>query len=128
MSQAVGGVTRKIEGFYATCEAHGLTGDQGVIVSAANVKNLMLDEEVVEAVREGMFHVWAVRTVDEGIGLLTGRRAGRRRADGSYPPESVHGLVSARLGDYGERLRAFGETAAEANHDGRPGRHRSDAS
>ena len=107
--QAVGGVTRKIEGFYATCKVHGLTGAQGVLVPAANVQNLMLDEEIVEAVREGTFHVWAVRTVDEGIELLTGRRAGRRRADGSYPPDSVHGLVAARLADYAQKLRAFAE-------------------
>jgi lon-related putative ATP-dependent protease len=105
--QAVGGVTRKVEGFFATCKAQGFTGAQGVIVPAANVRNLMLDREVVEAVRAGDFHVWAVRTVDEGIELLTGRRAGRRRADGTYPPDSVHGLVEARLAEYAARLRAF---------------------
>ena len=120
--QAVGGVTRKIEGFYATCKAQGLTGAQGVIIPAANVHNLMLDEEVVEAVRDGMFHVWAVRTIDEGIELLTGRRAGRRRADGSYPPDSVHGLVAARLSDYAERLRTFAEPETEADRNGRPNR------
>jgi predicted ATP-dependent protease len=118
--QAVGGVTRKVEGFYATCKANGLTGGQGVIVPAANVHNLMIDEEVVDAVREGRFHVWAVRTIDEGAALLTGHRAGRRRADGSYPPGSVHGLVAARLADYAERLRAFAEPATAAEHDGRP--------
>jgi len=107
--QAVGGVTRKVEGFYATCEAQGLTGGQGVIVPATNVRNLMLDDEVVEAVRAGRFHVWAVRTIDEGIELLTGRRAGRPRADGSYPPDSVHGLVAARLERYAQRLRSFAE-------------------
>lgn len=107
--QAVGGVTRKVEGFYATCKAQGLTGEQGVVVPAANVQNLMLDQEVVDATREGRFHVWAVRTIDEGIELLTGKPAGRRRADGSYPPESVHGLVAARLADYVERLREFAE-------------------
>jgi predicted ATP-dependent protease len=107
--QAVGAVNHKIEAFYATCRTQGLTGDQGVIVPAANVHNLMLDEEVVAAVRDGRFHVWAVRTVDEGIELLTGRRAGRRRADGSYPPDSVHGLVAERLADYAELLRAYGE-------------------
>jgi len=120
--QAVGGVTRKIEGFYATCKAQGLTGMQGVIVPSANVHNLMLDEEVVEAVRDGKFHVWAVRTIDEGIELLTGRRAGRRRADGSYPPESVHGLVATRLAEYAERLRAFAEPEAEGDRNGRPKR------
>jgi len=120
--QAVGGVTRKIEGFYATCKAQGLTGMQGVLVPAANVHNLMLDEEVVEAVRDGKFHVWAVRTIDEGIELLTGRSAGRRRADGAYPPESVHGLVAARLAEYAERLRSFAEPEAETARDGRPKR------
>jgi lon-related putative ATP-dependent protease len=116
--QAVGGVTRKIEGFYATCKARGLTGTQGVVIPAANVRNLMLDQEVVDAVRDGMFHVWTVRTIDEGIELLTGRRAGRRRPDGSYPPGSVHGLVAAQLAGYAERLRAFSEVEAERN--GRP--------
>jgi lon-related putative ATP-dependent protease len=106
--QAVGGVTRKIEGFYATCVVQGLTGRQGVIVPAANVRNLMLHEDVVEAVRAGRFHVWAVRTIDEGIELLTGRRAGRRRADGTYPPDSVHGLVAARLEAYARRLQEVG--------------------
>jgi predicted ATP-dependent protease len=124
--QAVGGVTRKVEGFYATCKAKGLTGTQGVLVPAANVQNLMLDAEVVEAVRTGRFHVWAVRTIDEGIALLTGRPAGRRRADGSYPPGSVHGLVSARLAEYAERLRAFGEpgTAEAGDEHARRGRKR----
>ena len=107
--QAVGGVNRKIEGFYVTCKAKGLTGSQGVVVPAANVRNLMLDEEVVQAVRDGAFHVWAVRTIEEGIELLTGRRAGRRRKDGSYPPDSVHGLVEGRLADYASRLREFAE-------------------
>jgi len=112
--QAVGGVTRKIEGFYATCKAKGLPGGQGVIVPAANVHNLMLDEEVVEAVRDGHFRVFAVTTVDEGIAVLTGRPAGKRAADGSYPPGSVHGLVAARLAEYAERLQVF----AAAGHDG----------
>ena len=111
--QAVGGVTRKVEGFYAICKARGLTGSQGVLIPAANVRNLMLDEEVVEAVRGGEFHVWAARTIDEGIELLTGRPAGRRRADGSYPSSSMHGLVAARLADYAERLRAFAEEEPE---------------
>jgi lon-related putative ATP-dependent protease len=114
--QAVGGVTRKIEGFYAVCKAKGLTGSQGVVVPAPNVRHLMLDDEIVEAVRAGRFHVWAVRTIDEGIELLTGLRAGRRRKDGSFPPDSIHGLVEARLREYAERLRAFGEAGAE-QHD-----------
>ena len=118
--QAVGGVTRKIEGFFATCKAHGLTGTQGVVIPAANVRNLMLDDEVVEAVSSGKFHVWAVRTIGEGIEILTGRKVGRRRADGSYPPGSVHALVSARLAEYADRLREFAEPAPEAGANGRP--------
>jgi predicted ATP-dependent protease len=118
--QAVGGVSRKIEGFYATCKARGLTGRQGVIIPTANVRNLMLDEEIVEAVRAGRFHIWAMLTIDEGIELLTGRPAGRRAADGSYPAESVHGLVAARLAEYAERLRAFAEVSnGDPSRDGR---------
>jgi len=73
----------------------------------------------VAAVRDGTFHVWAVRTIDEGIELLTGRRAGRRRADGSYPSDSVHGLVAARLCEYAARLQAFGEPEAGTAGNGR---------
>jgi lon-related putative ATP-dependent protease len=108
--QAVGGVNRKIEGFFATCKARGLTGSQGVVIPAANVPNLMLEDEVVDAVRDGRFHVYAARTVDEGIALLTGRPAGRRRADGTFPEGSIHALVSARLAAYAEQLHVFGET------------------
>jgi lon-related putative ATP-dependent protease len=105
--QAVGGVTRKVEGFFATCKAKGLTESQGVIIPAANVANLMLADEVVEAVRAGRFHVWAVRTIEQGIELLSGRKAGRRRADGSFTPDSVHALVNARLSAYADELRGF---------------------
>jgi lon-related putative ATP-dependent protease len=104
--RAIGGVNEKIEGFFASCKAQGLTGSQGVIVPAANVGHLVLDQEVVDAVAAGRFHVWAVRTVDEGVEILTRRPAGRRRADGSWPPGSVHGLAAARLQEYADRLRA----------------------
>jgi lon-related putative ATP-dependent protease len=111
--QAVGGVTRKIEGFFATCVVQGLDGSQGVIVPAANVRALMLHDDVVDAVRDGRFNVWAVKTVDEGIELLTGRRAGRRRADGSYPPGTVHALVVERLERYARRLQELGAQGGE---------------
>ena len=110
--QAVGGVTRKIEGFYAACKAQGLTRAQGVLVPQANVVNLMLSDEVVEAVRRGDFHVWAVGTIDEGVEILTGRPAGERRADGSYDEDSVHGLVQARLRAYAERMHEFASPAS----------------
>lgn len=117
--QAVGGVTRKIEGFYAACKTGGLTGSQGVLVPASNVRNLMLDAEVVEAVRAGRFHVWPVRTIDEGIELLTGTPAGERAEDGGFPPETVHGLAQARLRANVEVLR---ELAADGDREnGDPG-------
>jgi predicted ATP-dependent protease len=90
-------VTTKIEGFLAVCQAQGLDGTQGVIIPAANVRHLMLKPEVVEAVAAGQFTIWAVRTVDEGIELLTGMPAGERRPDGSFPRDTVHRLVQHRL-------------------------------
>jgi predicted ATP-dependent protease len=105
--QAVGGVTRKIEGYFATCAAQGLTGEQGVLIPAANVEHLMLKPEVLEAVAAGRFHVWAVRTVDEGIALLTGIPAGERQADGSYPEGTIHARVQQRLTALAIRLVEF---------------------
>jgi len=104
--QAIGGVNHKIEGFFATCKAQGLTGSQGVIIPASNVQNLMLEPDVVEAVGEGRFHLWAVSTVDEALVLLGGVRAGTRRKDGTFAPDTVHGRAEARLAAYGERMRA----------------------
>jgi predicted ATP-dependent protease len=95
--QAVGGVTRKIDGFYEVCRERGLTGGQGVIVPSANVKNLMLTDEVVEAVRAGRFHVWAVSHIDEGVELLMDKVAGEWSADGTFPEGTVHRLVQNRL-------------------------------
>ncbi|MCS7206837.1 MAG: AAA family ATPase [Dehalococcoidia bacterium] len=104
--QAVGGVNEKIEGFFYTCRLRGLTGEQGVIIPEANVQHLMLKEEVVEAVRQGKFHIWAVRTVDEGISILTGVPAGERGADGSFPPDTVNGRVDKRLREMNKALTA----------------------
>lgn len=110
--QPVGGVTRKVEGFYEVCKAKGLTGEQGVILPETNVKNLMLKDEVIQAVREGKFHLWAVRTVNEGIELLTGVPAGEQREDGSYPPGTVHQRVDAKLREYAQKLKEFGAQVA----------------
>ncbi|HEY8449121.1 MAG TPA: ATP-binding protein [Bacillota bacterium] len=107
--QPVGGVNQKIEGFFRVCKAKGLTGTQGVIIPAQNVDNLMLDDEVIEAVRAGMFHIYAIHTVDEGLELLTGVPAGRRDADGRFPEDSVHGRVSARLEALAAAAAEFGE-------------------
>lgn len=107
--QPIGGVNEKIEGFYAVCKVKGLTGTQGVIIPQQNVDDLMLKEEVVEAVREGKFHIYPVRTVDEGIELLTGVPAGTPGPGGSYPEGTVHYLVDKRLREQAERLASFGE-------------------
>ena len=95
--QAIGGVNEKIEGFYEYCKLSGLTGEQGVMIPQANARHLMLNSEVIEAVKSGKFSVWAVNGIDEGIELLTGVSAGRARKDGSYTEGSVHGRVKARL-------------------------------
>ena len=111
--QPIGGVNEKIEGFYLCCKDKGLTGAQGVMIPAANALDLMLREEVQEAVAKGLFHVWAVATVDEGVEILTGLPAGARDATGAYPPGSVNALVDARLRALAEGLRDFVKEAQE---------------
>jgi len=103
--QAIGGVNEKIEGFFDICRARGLSGEQGVLIPTANVQHLMLRADVREAVAAGQFQVYAVRTVDEGIELLTGLPAGVADAEGVYPEGSINGLVSDRLAEYA-RIRA----------------------
>jgi lon-related putative ATP-dependent protease len=107
--QAIGGVNHKIEGFFACCKAKGLTGKQGVIIPRANVADLMLRTEVVEAVRQGQFHVWSVASIEEGIELLTGKKAGARRKDGTYPKGSIYALVDQRLKELAQGLADFGK-------------------
>jgi len=107
--QPVGGVTHKIEGFFRVCKERGLTGDQGVVIPAANVRNLMLDPEVVQAVAEGRFHIYPVTTVDEGIELLTGIPAGVRDEQGQFPEGTLHARVLARLKELAARLEKGGE-------------------
>jgi lon-related putative ATP-dependent protease len=111
--QPIGGANEKIEGFFLTCQRRGLTGEQGVILPAHNVVNLMLRAEVRQAVAEGQFHVYAVNTVDEGISILTGVPAGERQADGSYPAGSVHARVMARLQEIADSLDGRGEEGDE---------------
>jgi lon-related putative ATP-dependent protease len=107
--QAIGGVNEKIEGFFDLCRARGLTGEQGVLIPAANVTHLMLREDVVAAVRERMFHIHPVRTIDEGIEILTGLPAGERDGAGAFPDGSVNQRVEARLRELAERRAAFGQ-------------------
>jgi lon-related putative ATP-dependent protease len=106
--QAIGGVNEKIEGFFRLCQERGLTGEQGVMIPFSNAPHLMLDDDVVTAVTENKFHVWPIRTIDEGIELLTGVPAGERQEDGSYPEGTIHHAVQTRLLQLAEDLKAFG--------------------
>lgn len=107
--QAIGGANEKIEGFFDVCRVHGLTGQQGVLIPASNVRNLILRADVIDAVAQGKFHIYPIRTIDEGIALLTGVRAGTVEEEGT-----VNGLVNHRLRDLAAGLKAFGTEGEEA--------------
>lgn len=109
--QPIGGVNEKIEGFFDVCKARRLTGTQGVIIPHQNVSNLMLRKDVVEAVRNGLFHVYPVKTIDQGIEILTGVKAGRRKKDGTLEEGTVHFLVDQEL----HRLAASWKTFDQKN-------------
>jgi lon-related putative ATP-dependent protease len=108
--QPIGGVNFKIEGFYAVCKEKGLTGEQGVIIPKSNERNLMLKDEVIEAVNAGKFHIWSIETIDQGIELLTGVQAGDMQPDGSYPEGSINFLVDKRLKEIVESMKKFAAT------------------
>lgn len=118
--QAIGGVNEKIEGFFDLCKERGLTGDQGVLMPTANIKHLMVRQDVVDAVAAGQFHIYPITHVDEGIALLTGIPAGEPDEQGAYAADSINGRVVARLTQLAEKQRAFatpkteGETAVAA--------------
>lgn len=105
--QPVGGITDKVEGFFAACLAKGLTGHQGVLIPRQNIPNLLLKDEVLRAIEKGEFHIYAVDHVDEGIEVLTGVPAGKPQPDGSYEPSTVNYLVDRRLAEMARRLRDF---------------------
>jgi len=104
--QPIGGVNEKIEGFFDVCRAKGLTGTQGVIIPHQNIQNLMLRNDVIEAVKQGKFHIYPVKTIDEGIEILTGIKAGERKDDGSFEKDTVNYLVDEEL----KRLAASWKT------------------
>lgn len=115
--QAIGGVNEKIEGFFDVCQERGLTGDQGVLIPAANVQNLMLRHDVVKAAQAGQFHIYPVTTVDEGLTLLTGIPAGEPDEAGDYPPESLNGKVVARLLTFIKQQQAFSRSMSKDGPD-----------
>ena len=106
--QAIGGVNQKIEGFFDCCRAKGLTGKQGVMIPESNVKDLMLRKDVVKAAEKGRFHIYQVKTIDQGIEILMGKSAGQRKADGTYPKGSVNQLADAKFKELAEGLKKFG--------------------
>jgi lon-related putative ATP-dependent protease len=114
MVQPIGGVNQKIEGFFDVCRAKGLTGDQGVMIPSQNVKNLMLRPDVVEAIRQGKFHIYAIQSIDQGIEILTGSPAGEK-VNGSYPEGTVKHRVEKRLQEIAEGLKKFAESAPDAD-------------
>ena len=105
--QPIGGVNEKIEGFFDVCKAKGLTGTQGVIIPEKNVKDLMLRDDVIQAVKEGKFHIYPIRTIDEGIEILTGVKAGERKPDGTFEEGTVNYLVDKTLREYAEQWKEF---------------------
>ncbi len=111
--QAIGGVNEKVEGFFEVCKVKGFTGQQGVIIPASNIQNLMLKEEVVDAVKAGNFHVYSVKTIDEGIEVLTGTKAGERRKDGTFEDGTVNERVDKQLKGMAERLKEFPSSAGK---------------
>ena len=113
--QAIGGVNEKIEGFFDICRARGLSEQQGVLIPKSNVQHLMLREDVVEAVRNGQFSIYPVGTIDEGIEILTGVKAGERSSDGRFPGGTINRLVEDKLRLFAERGRNFAKSANTAS-------------
>ncbi len=105
--QPIGGVNQKIEGMFDVCRLSGLTGDQGVMIPHQNVKNLMLRQDVVEAVKNKQFHIYAIKSVDEGIEILTGHPAGELQSDGTYLPDTVNFLVDQRFRELNQSMRGY---------------------
>ena len=113
--QPIGGVNQKVEGMFDVCRIAGLTGDQGVIIPRQNRRNLMLREDVAEAIREGTFNVYAVQTIDEGLEILTGMPAGQRLTDDSYPKDTINHMVDQRLRELHQSMRGYyGDLVAAA--------------
>lgn len=119
--QPIGGVNEKVEGFFDVCRERGLTGEQGVLIPAANAQHLMLRDDVVDAVRRGEFHVWTVTTIDQGMELLGGIPMGERDAEGQFPEGSVNRRVEARLQELADRARELAAAAAPGGPAQEPG-------
>ena len=116
--QAIGGINEKIEGFFAICEARGLTGTQGVVMPASNIEHLMLRKNVVAAIEQGRFHIYAVATIDEALTLLMATEAGSPDSAGVYPPDTINGRVMARIAAMIDLNRKYSGPSGDADAKG----------
>jgi predicted ATP-dependent protease len=107
--QAIGGVNDKIEGFYELCKSKGLDGSHGVMIPDSNVQNLMLKNEVVDAIKDGKFHLYSVKTIDEGIEVLTGMKSGDLKEDGTYPQDTINYKVQQKLEELAMIAKEFSD-------------------
>ena len=112
--QPIGGATNKVEGFFELCKKRGLNGKHGVILPHQNIKNLVLNDEVIEAVKEGKFHIYPVKTIDEGIEILTGMKAGEKKKDGSYPENTINYKVYEKLKRFAQTVAGFGNRTGKS--------------
>src|SRR5699024_129818 len=103
--QQIGGVNEKIEGFFETCQKRGLTGEQGVLIPHQNVTHLMLREEVIDAVADGTFQIYAAETIEQGMEILTGVKAVVYEEDGSFSTDCIYGKVMAKLKTYAKTVK-----------------------
>ena len=118
--QAIGGVNEKIEGFFNVCKAKGLDGKQGVMIPRSNIDNLMLKNEIINAVKDGKFNIWAVDTIEDGLKILTGKNAGKRQPSGKFPKNSLYSLVEEQLITFAKRSndfkKKFGEVKSKSKN------------
>jgi lon-related putative ATP-dependent protease len=119
--QAIGGVNEKIEGFFDICRARGLNEQQGVLIPKSNVQHLMLREDVVDAVKHGQFAIYPIATIDEGIEILTGVKAGERGPEGRFPGGTINRLVEDKVKSFAERARGFAKGSAGTGDNSRDG-------
>ena len=118
--QAIGGVNEKIEGFFNVCKAKGLDGKQGVMIPRSNIDNLMLKNEIINAVKDGKFNIWAVDTIEDGLKILTGKNAGKRQPSGKFPKNSLYSLAEEQLITFAKRSndfkKKFGEVKSKSKN------------
>jgi predicted ATP-dependent protease len=105
--QPIGGANEKVEGFFDICVKKGLTGTQGVVIPKKNVKHLVVKQEVIDAVKDGQFHIYPVEEVDQALEIFLGTPAGEPDGNGEYPESTVNALVMKRLEDLAEEMRRF---------------------